>query len=165
MGLTDHHMAPGYPGSFKGGPMIRHIALLAVLLGFASTAHSQRAPDMATLDRGAGITKLGFDLGFSSLADPPYDAALRFELYGQYVTYSSLGFYCALPLSRFVRCEGEPQPPELYNRTSLGNADIGLLYVTKGRELSWVMRGGVVLPTSSDGLDEAFTRYYATAPR
>jgi hypothetical protein len=146
--------------------MIRHLAIaLAVLLGFASTARAQRAPDMATLDRGDGITKLGFDLGFSSLADPPYDAALRFELYGQYVTYSGLGFYGALPISRSFGGEGTPQPPELYNRTSLGNADVGLLYVIEGSELSWVMRGGVVLPTSSDGLDEAYTRYYATAPR
>ena len=146
--------------------MVRHVGIaLAILVGLAGNAFAQRAPDMATLDRGDGITKLGFDLGFSSLEDPPYDAALRFELWGQYLTNSGLGFYGALPISRSFGGEGQPQPPEAYNRTSLGNVDVGLLYVMTGDTLSWVFRGGVLLPTSTDGIDQSITRYYASGPR
>jgi len=141
------------------------LATLVVLLSSVPVASAQRAPDMATLDRGDGISRLGLDLGFSSLEAPPYDSALRFELHGQYVTRSGLGIYGALPLSRSFGGEGEPQPPEAYDRTSFGNLDLGLLYVIHGGTLSWVFRGGVIAPTYTGGRDPALTRYYAAAPR
>lgn len=146
--------------------MLRYFGIaLVALLVWASNASAQRAPDMATLDRGDGISKLGLDVGFTSLDDPPYDAALRFELYGQYITRVGLGFYGALPLARSFGGEGQPQPPEAYNRTSLYDADLGLLYVAAGPTMSWVFRGGVLLPTATDGRDPSLTRYYAVAPR
>jgi hypothetical protein len=152
-----------------GGFMLRHVYIvLALILGFASPALAQRAPDMATLDRGDGITKIGLDLGLSSLEAPPYDLALRFELYGQYVTRSGLGIYGALPISRsFGGYEGDTDlpPPEARDRTSLNNIDLGLLYVVESGVLSWVFRGGVLVPTSTGGYDAAATRYYAAAPR
>ncbi|HEY5950916.1 MAG TPA: hypothetical protein VIV40_35730 [Kofleriaceae bacterium] len=120
---------------------------------------------MATLDRGDGLTKVGIDLSFSSLEPPPYDAAMRFELYGQYLTTSGLGFYGALPIARSFGGEGEPQPPEAYNRTALYDIDAGLLYVASGESLSWVFRGGVLLPTASDARDPTLTRYVAAGPR
>jgi hypothetical protein len=140
------------------------LIIVWVLLG-SSVAHAQRAPDLATLDRGDGISKIGIDLGFSSLEPPPYTGALRFELYGQYVSRMGLGFYGALPLSRSFGGEGMPMPPEANNATSLSNLDLGFLFVTSGTELSWVFRLGVALPTSTSGIDEALTRYYATGPR
>lgn len=141
------------------------IVALATLLWLTSHAFAQRAPDMATLDRGDGITKLGFDLGFSSLEDPPYDAALRFEIYGQYLTDSGLGFYGALPIARSFGGEGMPQPPEAFNRTALYDLDAGLLYVISGEQLSWVFRGGLLMPTANGGYDETLTRYAAVGPR
>jgi len=134
-----------------------------ILLFGSATAYAQRAPDLATLDRGDGITKLGLDLGFSSLSKPPYSAALRFELWGQYVTDSGIGFYGALPLSRSFGSDGPPLQPD--NATSLSNLDLGGLFVRSGESMSWVFRGGVALPTATGGADEAATRYYATAPR
>jgi hypothetical protein len=146
--------------------MLRHIVVVMIfVMASAATAFAQRAPDMATLDRGDGISKIGFDLGYSSLNDPPYDGALRFELYGQYVTQSGLGLYGSLPISRSFGGEGQPQPPEADNATSLNNADAGLLYVIDTGPWSWVFRGGVLLPTSSSGLDESLTRYSAIGPR
>jgi hypothetical protein len=142
--------------------MLKRLLIVVLLLG-SSIAYAQRAPDMATLDRGDGITKLGLDLGFSSLEKPPYSAALRFELYGQYVSDSGIGFYGALPLSRSFGGDGPPDGAE--NATSLSNLDLGLLYVLSGESLSWVFRGGVALPTSTDGIDEGLTRYYASTPR
>jgi hypothetical protein len=141
--------------------MQRRLITLVILLG-SSIAHAQRAPDMATLDRGDGITKFGLDLGFSSLEKPPYSGALRFDLYGQYVTESGIGIYGDVPLSLSFGSDGPPDPD---NATSLNNIDLGLLYVLSGDTLSWVFRAGVGLPTSSDGLDESATRYYATTPR
>lgn len=142
------------------------LALALALIGLASTpALAQRAPDMATLDRGDGISKLGLDVGFTSLRDPPYDAALRLELYGQYLTRSGFGLYGAFPVARSFGGEGEPQPPEAYDRTSLGDLDVGMLYVVDSGILSWVFRAGLALPTSTDGRDPFLTRYYGSAPR
>lgn len=143
--------------------MLHRLILLLLFVG-SSTAYAQRAPDLATLDRGDGITKLGFDLGFSSLEKPPYSAALRFELWGQYLTNSGIGFYGALPISRSFGGEGPPLP-DADNATSISDLDLGLLYVTSGESLSWVFRGGVALPTATDGLAPGLTRYYATGPR
>lgn len=141
--------------------MLRIVISLVLL---TSTAHAQRAPDMATLDRGDGISKIGLDIGFSSIDDPPYDAALRFELWGQYITDVGLGFYGMVPLSRSFGGQGGSDP-EASNATSLSDIELGGLYVMKGRTLSWVFRAGVVFPTATDGRDEYLTRYYATAPR
>ena len=145
--------------------MLRLTTISLLLVCAPALALAQRSPDMATLDRGDGITKVGIDLGFSSLDPPPYDATLRLDLYGQYVTLSGLGFYGSLPFSMSFGGEGMPRPPEAENASSLGNIDLGLLFVQSGDTLSWVFRGGVALPTSTDGTDHALTRYLASAPR
>ena len=146
--------------------MLRTLGItVAMLVALAATAHAQRSPDMATLDRGDGITKVGIDLGLTVLEHPPYDMALRFEPYGQYVTASGFGFYGALPIS--MSFGGDDNPPPLpQNATALGNLDLGLLYVM-ATDPSWslVFRGGLALPTASDGLDESATNAYAVFPR
>jgi hypothetical protein len=146
--------------------MLRTLGIaIALVVALAATAHAQRAPDMATLDRGDGITKIGIDLGLTLLEHPPYDAALRFEPYGQYVMPSGLGFYGAIPISMSFGGDDNPAPlPQ--NATALGNADLGLLFVvTSNPAWSLVFRGGVALPTASDGLDESATNAYAVFPR
>ncbi len=146
--------------------MLRFVlALFGALLGATTVASAQRAPDMATLDRGDGISKAGIDLALSSLDPPPYTSALRFDIYGQFVTQSGFGVYLSLPVSRSFGGEGTPSPPEAENATALGNLDAGLLYVQTRRSMAWVFRVGAALPTSSDGRDHGLTRYYATAPR
>lgn len=147
------------------------VTVLVYLGLLTSDARAQRAPDMATLDRGDGITKLGIDLGLTFLEFPPYDAALRLEVYGQFVTRSGLGVYGALPMAGSFGAASEaedPEPPDLLpnNANALGSADLGLLYVlTSSRRLSFVFRGGLVVPTASNGRDEAATLHYATFPR
>ncbi len=146
--------------------MTRTLGLaLSSLLALVATATAQRSPDMATLDRGDGISKLGLDVGLTFLDHPPYDAALRLEPYGQLILQSGLGFYGALPISVSFGGDGNPEPlPE--DATALGNLDLGLLYVvTAGPEVSFVLRGGLALPTASDGLDATATSYYASFPR
>lgn len=150
--------------------MQKTLGILIVLVLGAGVAHAQRAPDMATLDRGDGISKLGLDAGLSFL-DGPYDLALRFEVHGQYVARSGLGFYGALPFSASFGAPGEaedPEPPDLIpnDAFSVGGLDLGGLYVvTKSPSWSLVLRGGLALPTASSGRDEAATRAAATAPR
>ena len=139
------------------------IIVLSIVLCTGGVASAQRAPDMSTLDRGDGISKIGFDGAFSSIDTPFYDAALRFELYGQYVLHSGLGFYGALP---FAHSFGDAPDPMPQPTTSLGNLEAGVLYtVTRSPRFSIVFRGGVAIPTASDDLDGATTNFYATFPR
>ncbi len=137
--------------------------VLAITASTTRTAQAQRAPDMATLDRGDGISKFGVDLGFTSLDTPFYSSALRLELSGQYVLDSGLGFYGALPISRSF---GDAPPPSPQAATALGNLELGLLFVVSSSPtVSWVFRGGVALPTADDDVDGVTTNYYAAWPR
>jgi hypothetical protein len=135
-----------------------------VVLVSAATASAQRAPDTATMDRGDGITRLGLDFGLSFLDKPfaPYDAALRIEPYGQYVTDTGYGFYGAVP---FARSFGGGVAPEPEEATAIGNLELGGLFVRAGETTSWVFRGGVALPTAGDSLDSVLTNRSATFPR
>jgi hypothetical protein len=140
------------------------ITIITLSLLLASAAHAQRAPDMATLDRGDGISKIGIDLGFSSIDTPFYDAALRLELNGQYVLHSGLGFYGALPVTKsFGQDAPDPLPQPTF---ALGNLELGGLYtVTKSPRFSYVFRIGLALPTASDDLDGSTTNLFGTMPR
>lgn len=154
--------------------MLRTLGIVALVL--ASTvaprsANAQRAPDMATLDRGDGISKIGLDLGFSFLEFPPYESALRLELHGQYVTRSGFGIYGALPFAMSFGAASDaedPDPPDLLpnNATAFGNLEVGGLYIaTMSPRFSLVFRGGLALPTASSGRDASATLYSATYPR
>jgi hypothetical protein len=150
--------------------MTRALEVLLVLALVAGTASAQRAPDMATLDRGDGISKVAVDAGLTFL-DQPYDLALRLELYGQYVTRSGFGIYGALPLTLSFGAPGDdvdPAPPDLIpnDAAALGNLEAGGLYVlTKSRQLSFVFHGGLSVPTAGDGRDEAATLRAGIWPR
>lgn len=147
---------------------MRIVIVTALVIGVigvmrAGEAHAQRAPDLATLDRGDGITKLGIDLAYTAL-DATYSGALRVEIAGQYVLQSGLGFYGALPIAHSFGAEDpEPAPQEA---TAIGNLELGLLFViTSSPRFSWVFRGGLAVPTASDSLDGATTNALATFPR
>jgi hypothetical protein len=145
--------------------LARVLSMSLVLLAVAPAALAQRAPDTATIDRGDGISKIGVDLGLVFLEPPPYDGALRIELYGQYVTDMGLGFYGALPLSASFGDDDTAPDVEDHDDAAVGNLDLGLLYVLDGPTLSWVFRGGVGVPTASDDPDEVLTNYAAVWPR
>src|SRR5687767_4973336 len=104
------------------------IIVVVIAMAIAGTAHAQRAPDMATLDRGDGISKLGLDLGFTSLDTPSLDAALRIEIAGQYVTYSGFGIYGAFPIAKSFGDDDAPDPLP-HPTTAIGNLELGGLYV------------------------------------
>lgn len=146
--------------------MMRTLVIASTFVAaLATDALAQRSPDMATLDRGDGITKVGLDLGLTLLEHPPYDAALRLEPYGQLVLPSGLGFYGALPISMSFGGDDNPVPlPQ--DATAIGNLDLGLLFVvTPDPAWSFVLRGGIALPTASEGLDESATNFFASFPR
>ena len=138
--------------------------ILIALLLTTGIAYAQRAPDMASLDRGDGITKIGLDAGYTSVDTPFYDAALRLELYGQYVTDSGFGIYGSFPLAHSFGDAPEPMPQPT---TSIGNLELGGLYVidTRHSTWSWVFRLGVDVATASDDLDGSTTNFYAAWPR
>lgn len=125
--------------------MIRALCSLcatAALVCLTRPALAQRAPDFATLDRQDGITRVALDLGSTFLSGPPGtpDAALRFDLWGQYVFRSGLGIYGALPLGHTIG-DGDDQ-------TALGDLELGLHYVVDRPTWSLVLRGGLGLPTA-----------------
>lgn len=129
---------------------------IAFVLALAGNVHAQRAPDLATLDRGDGISKVALDAGLT-FVKAPYDLALRLEIYGQYVTRSGIGIYGALPLTASFGAPSDsedPAPPDLLpnDTASLSNLELGGLYVvTKSRMLSFVFHLGLSLPTATDG--------------
>ncbi len=125
---------------------------------WVSPVRAQRAPDLATLDRGDGISRVGLDTGLTLLDVPGYDAALRLEPFGQYVTRSGFGFYGALPIALSFG-DGDA------DTAALGNVDVGALYVIDAPTVSWVFRGGVALPTADDDLPGFLANFYATWPR
>jgi hypothetical protein len=130
------------------------------LVAFAAAqAQAQRMPDMATLDRGDGISRLGLDFGaaFVDNAAEDDDASLRFDLFGQFVSWQGFGVYGSLPLARSVT-EGDDQ-------TAIGNIDVGGLYVIQSPTLSLVFRAGVALPTADDDPDGFLTNYFASWTR
>jgi hypothetical protein len=150
------------------------LGTVTVLVLTIGIAHAQRAPDMATFDRGDGISKIGIDTGLTFLEDPTdtsYDLALRAEVYGQYVMFSGLGFYGALPLAASFGAPGDdedPDPPDLLanDAVALGDLDLGLLYtITQSPTFSLVFRGGVGFPTATSSRDGIATLLAATAPR
>jgi hypothetical protein len=156
--------------------MVKQIVTAAiastVMAAAGATAHAQRAPDLATLDRGDSITKIGLDLGLGVISGPydfAYDVALRIEPYGQYVLPMGFGFYGAFPIARSFGGRTAPAPEDTL---AIGNLDLGLLYVIEPhRSWSVVFRGGVALPTASDCFscandpDRALTNFLAAYAR
>jgi len=139
--------------------MRRAIITAAVLAALAAPASAQRMPDFATLDRGDGFSKVGVDLAWVSLNPPNYDSALHFEAYGQFVTYSGLGIYLAMPIARSFG-DG-PEEGEAEGNTALGDLDIGGLYVISGLDTSFVFRLGLIVPTASEDSGNFTTNFWA----
>ena len=137
------------------------IGLLGSFLLFAAApAHAQRAPDMATLDRGDGISRIGLDFGAAFVDDGADDdgvAALRFDLFGQFVSNIGFGVYGDLPFARSVS--------DAEDETAIGNFELGGLYVIETPTLSLVFRGGLALPTADDDAAGFLTNYFASWTR
>lgn len=131
----------------------------AFVAGSATTARAQRMPDMATLDRGDGISRIGLDFGAAFVDDAAANdvAAMRFDLFGQLVARSGFGLYASLPIARSVN-DGDDE-------TATGNFDVGGLYVIESPTLSLVFRAGVALPTADEDLAGFQANYFATWTR
>ena len=144
--------------------MHRKLALVVtvVVMAFVSPAAAQRSPDTSTMDRGDGLTRLGIDFGLSFLESPPYDMTLRVEPYGQYVSRSGLGFYGVLPITKSF---GDGEAPDPEPTLTIGNLELGGLFVTSGERLSWVLRGGIALPTAGDDRDAIPTNFLSSVAR
>ena len=137
---------------------MRPIIVCAVLAALSSPAAAQRAPDFVTLDRGDGYSKLGLDIAYVKLEPPPFDAVLHFEIYGQYILQSGLGFYGAFP---FAKSFGDgPGEGERNGESAIGNLDFGGLYVISGYDLSFVFRLGFIAPTASTDDGHFVTNFF-----
>jgi hypothetical protein len=131
----------------------------ALTAATGSSARAQRMPDMATLDRGDGISRIGLDFGAAFVDDSASnaDAVMRFDLFGQLVTHRGAGIYASLPFARSVT-DGDDE-------TATGNFDVGGLYVIESPTLSLVFRAGVALPTADEDLGGFTTNFLASWTR
>src|SRR5262245_654549 len=155
------------PGGIDGGPMLQHRATpgigpffaLVLVAAAAGPARAQRMPAMATLDRGDGISRVGFDFAAAILDNTPGsgDAALRFDFFFQFVGRLGLGVYGDMPIALGVSDRDD--------KGALGNLDIGALYVARTKPLTLVFRAGVALPTADDDLDRFAINYFASWTR
>jgi hypothetical protein len=118
---------------------------------------------MATLDRGDGITRFGFDLG-AVFVDQPYDLVLRPELFGQYVADSGIGIYGGLPFAASIG-DDDTSPPGDQDAFAIANIELGGLFVLDSPTLSWVFRLGVAGFTADSDLDGALTNAFASMAR
>src|SRR5919198_5637632 len=80
------------------------VLALVLVAAAAGPARAQRMPAMATLDRGDGISRVGFDFAAAILDDTPGsdDAALRFDFFFQFVGQLGIGVYGDLPIALSV---------------------------------------------------------------
>ena len=132
---------------------------VALMAGAAAPARAQRMPDMATLDRGDGISRVGLDFGAAFVDDSASnaDAAMRFDFFAQLVSRRGAGIYASLPLARSVT-DGDDE-------TATGNFDVGGLYVVESPTLSLVFRAGVALPTADEDASGFTTNFLASWTR
>ncbi len=122
--------------------------LLAMALALpVSTAHA--APQGATTDYvGDEVVALAANLGLSFFEPDNIDYGLRIDFFGQFfLNGGNLGFYGLLPIAHFST--------EDFSETTLGNIDLGGLYLMSTRRMPLLLRFGLVLPTGGDSLQES----------
>lgn len=154
-------------------PVISTLAVALVSLaggGRPATAQGwpPDAPTFATLDRQDGTSFIGGQLGLTFFDDDLLAGTsltgVRFDLYGQYVSASRLGFYGNVPLSHVII-------EDFDDETAIGNVEGGVIYILRtGPGTEFVLHGGLTLPTADDEEPDAelggfFTNAISTWPR
>lgn len=128
---------------------LRSLALAAVLVATAALSAAAE-PGFVQLDRQNAISRFGGEVAFLSTDDGVDATALRFDVHGQYILPSGLGFYGALPIS-YASGGGE-------SGTGIGDAEAGAIFVPRmaNPNFQLTVHGGVTLPIGSDsGVDVA----------
>jgi len=125
---------------------MHHLRSLVVAAMFiATTALSAAAePGFVQLDRQDGVSRFGGEVAFLSTDDNVDATAFRFDVHGQYVLPSGLGFYGALPIA-YASGDGE-------SGTGIGDAEVGAIFVPRmaNPNFQLTVHGGVTLPIGSD---------------
>lgn len=137
-------------------------AAIAVSMVGASVAkaepRSEQGVRFATLDRVDGTSHVTGSFSYSTYEgdDPDFNAGIH--LFGQFMLPSGMGGYVALQTG-FVADEGESE-------TAFGNIEIGGAYAAvAGEDLSVIARGGLMLPTAGDSLDDFFVNAFTSFGR
>lgn len=125
----------------------------------ADSAAVDDAPTFATLDRQAGGTAVGASLAYTRFDDDGFigaGSALRLDLYGHVVGPRGIGAYGIVPLSSVSG--------DTVDERGIGNVEGGVLYVEAREVATFVLRGGLTLPTAS-GEDGLGANLMGTFPR
>jgi hypothetical protein len=118
---------------------------LGAIAGTVSSAlASPGNPGFATLDRISADSRLELALG-SVLYDDGPDWVGRIDLHAQFITRGGGGGYASVPYSFVIDSDSD-------DLAALGNLELGGFYVSGG-SLPVVLRAGLVLNTSEDGID------------
>jgi hypothetical protein len=139
------------------------LALLLVCALAAPAAAQEPAPAtpfpaLATTDRTTDHSSFHGSLALSFFEDDGPDLAARVDLGGQYLTLQGIGGYATIPVS-YLSGNDESE-------TAIGNIELGGLYVAKGGpNTSFVVRGGLMLPTAPDDLEGLLTNVANLVPR
>lgn len=113
-------------------------------------------PILATMDRMSAQSHLGVSSSTSFFDEESPDFNNRIDLYGQFVSSSGVGGYAALPYS-FILDED--------NISAIGNLELGGILALENAPLPIVLRGGLVLPTAGDGLDDFVVNLFLSMGR
>jgi hypothetical protein len=105
-------------------------------------------PGFLGLDRQDGQSRVGGDVSYIALEDGLDGTALRFDLHGQYVLPSGVGFYGAFPIT-YISGDDD-------SATGIADLEVGAIYIPRldNPQFSIPLHVGVTLPTASDELED-----------
>lgn len=138
---------------------MRTIVLTSGCVLALSTAAAAE-PGFLAMDRQDGQSRVGGEFSYFLLDDAIDNVtAVKFEVHGQYVLGSGLGFYGALPIT-YASGDGG-------SGTGIGDLELGAIFDPHLTDpaLAVPVHAGVTLPTGSNDLDDAVANLIGIAHR
>lgn len=131
--------------------LVRTLALATALCAVPALASADPFADedsgFTTLDRTGDGTGGGAELSYLVIDGLDDVTVMRLDLHGQYMSPNGFGAYVDLPVA-LAFAEGD-------DTTAIGSIEAAGVFRLRGQSgLDWVFRGGLVLPTAGDDLDE-----------
>src|SRR5262245_22531855 len=119
-----------------------------LVLVFVSGTASAETPRFVSLDRASGSSSAGAHLGVMVFEDSNSDGGMpnlelpRLQLFGEYAVAPALGVMASTSVVAYRDGYGG-------DRTGLGTTHLGGYYRASGGDAEAVLRGGIVLPTTT----------------
>jgi hypothetical protein len=128
---------------------MRTLAARSVLALLVAVPAVATADGFVTLDRQGPTSEAGVEASYVSLSGNNPPTSLRFDVHGQYVGDIGLGGYLTVPVAYLGSTDVTP------SITTLGDIEVGGLYVKRMGRIDTVLHVGLALPTQSNGIHNA----------